>query len=121
MVRDLQCCYLNIILQIEGFLISMILCITQMMQYPPFVDGLDKDVAHQILQSQLARFIEVRDHFQNNPVLLLCCSGSAYTPGRTYFTGKCRSTVQLPAMGQKWAEMRCIPVTSSDGKYSLNF
>lgn len=62
----------------EAFLLSMILCITQMMKYPPFVDGLDKDVARHILQSNLVVFIKVRDHFQNNPVLLLHWPGCLY-------------------------------------------
>lgn len=56
----------------------MILCIIQAMKYPPFVDGLDKDVARQLLQSNLAIFNKVREQFQNNPVLLLRCSGCYY-------------------------------------------
>lgn len=77
-VRDLQCCYLYIILLIYDFLINMIPCIMQTMKLPPYTDGLDEDVARQVLQSSLAVSLKVRGHFQNNPVLLLHWPGSVF-------------------------------------------
>ncbi|OXB84033.1 UNVERIFIED_CONTAM: hypothetical protein H355_015544 [Colinus virginianus] len=42
-----------------------------MMKFPDFTEGLDKEVARQVLQSSFALSFEVRDHFQSNSVLLL--------------------------------------------------
>lgn len=63
----------------------MILHIMQTMKFPAYTDGLDKDVARQVLQSSLALSVKVRDHFQNNPVLVWFC---VCTPGGVYFRGK---------------------------------
>lgn len=63
---------------IKDFLINMILCIMQTMKFPAYTDGLDEDVARQVLQSSLAVSLKVRGHFQNNPVLLLHWPGSVF-------------------------------------------
>lgn len=56
----------------------MILCIMQTMKFPAYTDGLDGDVARQLLQRCLALSLKVRDHFQSNPVLLLHWCGSIF-------------------------------------------
>jgi len=42
-----------------------------MMKFPDFTHGLDKEVSYQVLKNFIELSFEVRNHFQNNPVLLL--------------------------------------------------
>ncbi|XP_042749905.1 fatty acyl-CoA hydrolase precursor, medium chain-like [Lagopus leucura] len=52
--------------------------IPKMMKFPDFTHGLDREVAYQLLQNSLESSFEVRDHFQNNPVLLLEWDNSVF-------------------------------------------
>ncbi|XP_021237603.1 fatty acyl-CoA hydrolase precursor, medium chain-like [Numida meleagris] len=52
--------------------------IPTMMKFPDFTDGLDKEVAYQVLQNYIALSFEVRDRFQSNPVLLLHWDNSIF-------------------------------------------
>ncbi len=53
--------------------------VTQLLKFPDFTDGLDKEVARQVLQSSFVLSFEVRDHFPNNPVLFLHWDNSIFT------------------------------------------
>lgn len=78
-VSDSWCCYLDTILLTGPILTKLILSTMQLlMNFPDFNDGLDKDVAYQLLKNTLLFAFKVRNHFQDHPVVLLHCSGSAF-------------------------------------------
>lgn len=51
----------------------------QMMKVPDFTEGLDKEVARQVLQSSFVLSFKVRDHFQNKPMLFLHWDNAMFT------------------------------------------
>ena len=85
------------------------------MKFPAYADGLDEDVARQVLRSILAFTIMVREHFQNNPVLLLHWPGSTFMLPEGYILEAnfvlFNSVLPWGSNGQQtW----CIPVATSD-------
>lgn len=95
-----------------------------MMKLPAYMDGLDENVARQVLQTSLALSFKVRDHFQNSPVLLLYWSCFVFVLLEEYIleTKLLNKAVwQLPTMGSTGEQLWCIPATINDWKYTLNF
>lgn len=99
----------------------------QMMKLPAYTDGLDENVARQVLQTSLELSFKVRGDFQHGPALLLHWSGFLFVLLEEYILETNFSQTKLfdsflPG-GSTGQHLWCIPVIPaiSDWKYTLNF